>query len=158
MGTRYPAELVEWVKDNYLLMDTAELAAGCNERFGTNMNLKAMNSMKKRYGLKGGPRVKIYSDIFPKEVCEYILGNYKGIGPTEMAEKCSRIFGREYTAQQLKSFYKNKHINSGKTGRFEKGQKSWNKGKPMSQEQYAKQPCSKKAIGHITICRLAQGL
>lgn len=41
MGTRYPAGLVEWVKDNYLLMDTAELAAGCNERFGTNMNLKA---------------------------------------------------------------------------------------------------------------------
>lgn len=138
MASRYPKGMIEWVQQHYLEYDLPELTRKINEMFGTSMNAKAVSSMKKRYKLSGAPRAKIYTDTFPEEICRFIEANYIGTGHKEMAEMLWQQFGREYTPQQIKSFYANRKLNSGLTGHFVKGQESHNKGQKMSREQYEK--------------------
>lgn len=68
------------------------------------------------------------------EIKAFILANYVGTGHIKMAEMVNKKFGTNVTKNQVKSFYGNKHINSGVTGRFEKGQLAYNKG--MKQTDY----------------------
>ena len=138
MASRYPAGMVEWIRDHYMHMTLSELTAQCNSIFGTELGNKAMSSLKKRYGFNGGPRQKIYSQLFPEEIYQFILANHKGTGHQAMANKIKEQFGVEYTKQQIKSFYANHDLNSGLTGHFEKGKPSHNKGVSMSPEIYEK--------------------
>lgn len=138
MAPRYKDGLLDWVKENYLEMDVQELTARCNEKFGTALTVKAMGSLKKRYGLKGSPRARVFSQIFPPEICEYIEANYEGVGHQAMADKIRKEFGQEYTKQRIKTYYANHDLNSGLTGHFQKGQTSHNKGIKMSPEVYEK--------------------
>lgn len=160
-ANRYPEGMVEWIRQQYLKMDVQQLTKECNSRYGTNLGTKAMGSLKKRYGFSGGPRAKIYSEAFPEEISAFITKNYKGTGRKEMCEMLLREFGKEYTANQIKSFYTNHNLNSGITGHFEKGHQSHNKGKKMGPEQYEKakatmfqkgnRPHNAAAIGDTTI-------
>lgn len=138
MASRYPEGLLEYVKANYMQQDLRELTKNVNEIYGTNMSEKAMSSMKKRYKLSGGPRARVFSQVFPPDICRFIESNYEGVGHQAMADKIREEFGQEYTAQQIKSYYANHDLNSGLTGHFQKGQPSHNKGVKMSPEVYEK--------------------
>lgn len=63
---------------------------------------------------------------------EYVLKNYKGCGPKEMAQRLDQ------PTKVVLAFYKNHKLNSGLTGRFEKGHTPWSKGK--TPEQICKTP------------------
>lgn len=88
-----------------------------------------------------------------------LLGLDIGIGPTEMADKLNKEFGTGYTASQLNGYYSNHHLNSGLTGRFEKGHVPANKGKHpptvgrMAETQFKKGhlPHNTKPIGYERI-------
>lgn len=58
-----------------------------------------------------------------EEQAAYVLANYKGVGPKEMAERIGA------TRMEVKAFYHNRHLNSGVTGYFPKGHVPWTKGK-----------------------------
>ena len=133
---RTPAEIEDFIRANYLSMDLQELTDRINETFGTDYSYKAISSLKKSRGLKGAPKKKVYSDVFPKEVCDFIKANYKGRTYWEMIGLLKEYFGREYKPAQIKAFYGSRHLNSGMTGRFKKGQPSYNKGKKMPPEVY----------------------
>ena len=60
---------------------------------------------------------------------KFLLENYKGIGNKELTELINEKFNTNFSTQQIKGYKRNHHLDSGLTGRFEKGQKSWNKGK-----------------------------
>lgn len=135
---RYPEGMLDWIRENYMQLTLPELTEICNAKFHTSLNTKAMSSLKKRYKLTGAPRAKVYSKIFPEEVAAFIEKNHKGTGHQAMADLIRQQLGMEYTAQQIKSFYKNHNLNSGLTGHFVKGQPSHNKGVPMSPEVYEK--------------------
>lgn len=47
MANRYPPGMVDWIRENYINMTLPELTEACNERFGLDMNKKAMSSLKK---------------------------------------------------------------------------------------------------------------
>lgn len=85
----------------------------------------------------GGAKVQIYSELFPKEICEYILSHYKGTGYQDMAALLWQEYGRRYTRQQIRSFYRNRHLDSGLRGNLEKGH-GWNKGKKLPPHVYEK--------------------
>lgn len=70
--------------------------------------------------------------IFTDEIKDYMLKNYVGVGPSGMAERLNNIYGTSYTRNQIKTFYQNNHLNSGLTGRFEKGIVSKHKGKKQT--------------------------
>ena len=138
MASRYPEGMVDWIKENYINLTLPELTEICNAKFKTSLSEKAMSSLKKRYGLTGAPRAKVYSERFPEEVCNFVESNYLGTGHQEMSNLIWEKFGLEYTKQQIKSYYKNHNLNSGLTGHFVKGHPSHNKGVKMSPEVYAK--------------------
>lgn len=138
MASRYPNGMIEWIREKYKDYDTNELTMECNARFRTNLTPTAMKSLKNRYHFCGGKKVNIYSNIFPKEVCEFIENNYIGTGHQKMCDMIKNEFGRNYTVSQIKSFYKNHSLNSGLTGQFHKGHEPANKGQEMSPEMYEK--------------------
>ena len=76
-----------------------------------------------------------------------------------MADMVNSEFGTEYTADQIKNYYGRHKLNSGLTGRFEKGHVSRNKGKHikttgrMAETQFKKghSPKNHKPVGTESI-------
>lgn len=73
---------------------------------------------------------------YTDEMREFILANYKGIYSQELADRFNNRFGTQVTASQMKSYKANHDLDSGMSGRFEKGHVPANKGKKMSPEVY----------------------
>lgn len=91
---------------------------------------------------------------YSQKVKDYIQENFKGVGHKEMAERLTAEFGIIYTASQIKSYYGNHGLNSGLTGRYEKGNHPHNKGKkgcaPGSEKGWFKKgqtPKNHKPVG-----------
>lgn len=66
---------------------------------------------------------------YTKEQEQFLIENNYGRYSNELAEMFNKKFGTSITARNIKTFRGNRKLNSGLTGRFEKGQKSWNKGR-----------------------------
>jgi hypothetical protein len=92
-----------------------------------------MKSYKQNHKLKSGTPVGLPkghpSKQFPAPVADFIRSNYLDVGPTEMTSKVNQAFDTAYTTKQIAAYYKNHQLNSGLTGRFEKGHMPPNKGK-----------------------------
>lgn len=92
---------------------------------------------------------------FPDEVRQYIEANYKGVGPTEMSKRIWNEFSFYMSPSQTKTYYKNHRLNSGLSGRFEKGRTPENKGKKGIHHQGSEkgwfkrghEPHNKKPVG-----------
>ena len=135
--SRYPAGLLEFVKEHYLTMDNRALAQEVVRVFGYPMTTKSMKTLKSNHHLSGGKRLRAYTPTYPERVCQFIEDSYMGTGYEQMRGMVNDRFGTNYSKEQIKSYYKNHHLNSGLKGDLEKG-RGWNKGKKMSPEQYAK--------------------
>ena len=133
MRTRYPNAVRKFVQDNSQGNSPAVLAQMINENFGTTytyLQIRAyLKNNKIRTGVKKGHGKKASTELYSLDVREYIQKNHKGCAGNDMAERLNLLFGTRYTGSQIRSYYKNNRINSGCTGRFEKGHVSVNKGK-----------------------------
>lgn len=87
---------------------------------------------------------------YSKEIKDFIEHNYKGCGPSSMAQLINKTFGTDYTKSQIRSYYGNHKLNSGITGRFEKGHIPANKGL----KGYCHPACKKTQFkkGHTPVC------
>lgn len=133
MARRYPKDVHDFIAANAAGRTTRELVSLVNARFGELFTEGSLKAYKSNHGLKSGigqgaPAGRP-TKLFPQEVMDYIMANYKGVGHTEMTALLNSQFGTKYTAQQLKAFYGNRKLDSGLTGRFEKGHIPANKGK-----------------------------
>lgn len=133
MAQRYPREVQDFIVANTPGRTTKQLTAMVNERFGLDVTPSAMRAYKINHHLKSGlppgsPAGTTFR-VFTEDAAKFILANYHGVGYAEMAKKIQERFGLTYTVTQMKSFYSNHHLNSGLTGRFEKGFVPANKGK-----------------------------
>lgn len=159
----YPPELHTFVAEHASGTNDRDLTELINARFGngyiTEPQVKAYRSNHHLpSGLPKG-RETYFSKTFPEPIVRYIMVNHVGIGPTEMADKLNEEFGTGYTASQLNGYYSNHHLNSGLTGRFEKGHVPANKGKHpptvgrMAETQFKKGhlPHNTKPIGYERI-------
>lgn len=161
MARRYPKEVHDFISENVEGRTTRDLTALVNEKFNIGMTEAQMKSYKQNHKLKSGTPNGLpkghYSKTFPEPVAKYIQKHHKGVGNKEMAERINRKFGASYTAKQLNAYYKNHSLNSGLTGRFEKGHVPPNKGKkgyhsPGSEKgwfQKGHDPKNKTPIGTI---------
>ena len=64
----------------------------------------------------------------PQEIKDFIYANYPGNGPKQMAGMIGESFGYQVTSSVIKSFYGNRHLHTGVSGCFQKGNEPWNKG------------------------------
>ena len=65
---------------------------------------------------------------YTEEQKQFIIDNNYGKYSKELADLFNQRFNTNITAKEIKYFRTNYRLNSGLTGRFEKGHKTWNKG------------------------------
>ena len=161
----YPPELHTFIAAHAAGTSSKDLADLINARFGDGYMTKGqVKAYRKNHHLPSGlphGRAIYFSKAFPEQIVKYIMANHVGIGPTEMANKLNEEFGTDYIASQVNSYYGNHHLNSGLTGRFEKGHVPANKGKHpptvgrMAETQFKKGnlPHNTKPIGYERISK-----
>ena len=124
MARRYPPEFHVFMREYIPGHTDKEVAKEATERFGIEVTASAVKSYKQNHKIRSGTPSGLPkghpSDVFPQQIVDYILKNYKGTGNKEMAERLNEKFGTSYTTKQLNSYYKNHGLKSGLTGRFEK--------------------------------------
>lgn len=165
MARRYPQEVHDFIRGNVAGRTTAELVEIVNARFGLDFTTSSMHAYKINHRLRSGtpcgkPR-GAPSKVFPQPVVDYIRANYTGVGRKQMTERLNAEFGTSYTERQIGAFYKNHKLNSGLTGRFEKGHVPANKGKKgvcapgIEKTQFKKGnlPGNTKPIGYERVSR-----
>lgn len=133
MSIRYPTEVHQFIRNNVVGRTAKELAEMTNAAFGTGFTAASMKSYKANHRLKsrtpcGLPKGRP-TELYPAEVVAYILENYRGTSYADMAAQLKDTFDREYTPAQIMNYYKNQKLNSGLTGRFQKGNIPSNKGR-----------------------------
>lgn len=133
MAVRYKPEVHDFIRTHLDQFTIQEMAEEVNRRFGTDFNYNKMKGYYQNHKLKTGKRQTIRSKLWPEDVVEVLLSNYKGRTYAEMLEVLREETGREYTQAQLKHYYHNHKLNSGLTGRFEPGHVPWTKGKKWSE-------------------------
>lgn len=70
---------------------------------------------------------------YTKEQKQFLIDNNYMKSSQELADMFNKEFGTNITKTNIKCFRGNNKLNSGLTGRFEKGQVSWNKGKKWAE-------------------------
>ena len=131
----YSAEHIAFLRENYPRMTRPELTKAFNQEFGLNKTEGAIKSTIKVHKIKSGrtsgkrpASIEIKSKLFNKEQVKFISDNYKEMSRKALLAALNDEFGLSIELNQLVAFVKNHKINSGRTGYFVKGQKSWNTG------------------------------
>ena len=125
MANRYPKEVHQFIEANVAGRTNRELTALVNEKFGSLFTESTMKSYKGNHGLKSGTPRSLPpgtpSKLYPAEVKQYILDHYVGTAWQDLADQLNTKFGTSYTQQQIGGYLKNHKLNTGRTGRFQKG-------------------------------------
>lgn len=133
MSKRYTSEQHEFLRSFIPGHRAAEISAAMKERFGIEMTESAVKAYKANKHINSGTKPgwdKGKSPrAFPEQVARYIEEHHKGVGYQDMADLVNKTFGTNYAGSQMKGFYHNHGLNSGLTGRFQKGHIPANKGK-----------------------------
>lgn len=149
---KYTEEMHQFIQEHYKEVPVKELTRLFNNHFNMDITNEAMRSYLTRRKMKNGrPYFKRYSEKYPKEIVDFIQKNHKGVGHQSMADMVNEKFGTSFSKEEMKGCYGRYHLNSGLTGRFEKGSVPPNKGKKMSSEVYAKAAPTMFKKGNVPI-------
>lgn len=139
---KYSREFYEFVRDNIKGTRYWQMCELVKEKFGIEISAKTMGAYCKNHKLRNGLFHK-HEGIRTKklttpEMDEYIKSINFMRTAKEVATMVNEKFGTDFTYEQIKRYRERNHLNSGLTGRFEKGHIPDNKGKKMSPEMYEK--------------------
>lgn len=114
-------------------MPIRDLAPAFNARFGTAKSYicikAALNNHRIKCGRGYGEHLMPESNIFSAEQIAFLKDNYRELSLRDLAAAFAVRFPEDKrTTGQIRSFLHNHGVNSGRTGYFEKGHESWNKG------------------------------
>ena len=144
MSRRYPKELIEYVKEHGHEGTIEEMSERIRKEFGIVIEYPAMKSFFSNHKIHAAPRKgrsATWAKITTPQMDEFIRDNVEGTGHQAMADMVNDKFGTSFTKEQMKAYYARNKLNSGLTGRFEKGHEPWTKGKHwkdyMSEEAQA---------------------
>lgn len=160
----YETKHLDFLREAYPIHRVPELTALFNKRFGldkTASQIKACLKNNKiicgrKPGFKPGERTK-YTD----HQIQWLTTHYVTLTLKELVPQFNAAFGLSETIEQVRAYLKNHGIVSGRTGRFDKGDKPWNTGMKGLQvggrsveTQFKKGsiPANVKPIGHERIC------
>ncbi len=126
----YTEEMIQFMRDNAPKTHSTNFTEAFNKKFNTTISVTGMisacNRNKVYFGrAKPNPKRKILSET----EMQYFLNIQYMQSAKEVAKLMSEYCNRTFTEMQIKNLRSRKKINSGLTGRFEKGQVSWNKGR-----------------------------
>ena len=96
---KYPKPVCDYIAAHASECSMREMAERVNRAFGTAFTEGKIKSFLRNHGLRNGRPNGVphgYSKLFPKDVQSYIIGNYRGVGPREMALRVNERFGTAY--------------------------------------------------------------
>lgn len=128
---KYTPQQIEFLRIGYLSMTVHDLTKAFNDRFGLKKTEVQITSALKNHGIRCGRKPKdrlMPLRLYTEKQARFIAKNYAGQSIAEMTALFNDRFGTDRTQQQIKTFVHNRGITSGRTGRFEKGNKPWNTG------------------------------
>ena len=153
---KYPDEITDFVREHGHEGSVREMQERVNSRFGTSFTYDQMKSMFSRHKIHAAPRLgRKYPDkrITTPEMDTFIREHLEGTGYQSMADLLNARFGTSFTKDQMKNYYSRNKLDSGLTGRFEKGSIPANKGKTwdefMSPESQAASRRTTFKPGHL---------
>ena len=155
---RYNKEQHEWLASFIPGHTCVEVAEEFNKRFELKITPAKVKSYKTNHKIKSGTlkgKPKWSGPVWTKEMADFVIANNKGRTHKEMAELVSKTFHKEINVKQIKAIRGRLKIDSGLTGRFEKGHVPPNKGRkgyhaPGSEKGWFKkgsQPWNKMKVG-----------
>lgn len=129
----YTEEHIEFLREGFKTMSIRNLTVAFNEEFSLCKSASAIGTTLLRNNITtktlNRPRtLKGNYRTFTKEQVDYIKEEYKLLGVKDLTEAFNKQFGTDKKVNQLKCLITNQGIQSGRTGCFEKGHASWNKG------------------------------
>lgn len=152
---KYSQEFYEFVRDNIKGTRYWQMCELVKEKFGIEISEKAMNSYCRNHKLRNGLFHKKEgirtNKLTTPEMDEYIKSINFMRTAKEVATMVNEKFGTNFTYEQIKGYRKRNHLNSGLTGRFEKGHIPDNKGKKMPPEIYEKCKATMFKKGHAPV-------
>lgn len=131
MRFRYSQEHLDFLREGYLQMQVPELTEAFNKRFGMRKSVQAIKCALSNHGFKcgrppGNPKGTLR--VFTPEQIEFLRVQYQRQALPELTRHFNEAFGTRRTAMSIRAALHNRRFPSGRTGRFEKGGSSWNKG------------------------------
>ncbi len=143
-------------------MKVYDLTKAFNKHFRLKKTATAIGSALKKHKIRCGrehrDRLIDWRRLNTPGQELFIAKNYPGKSILEMTKLFNLRFKTARTQGQIKSFVKNHGIVSGRTGCFEKGHESWNKGTKglvaanKTSFKKGRVPANIKPIGHERIC------
>lgn len=130
---RYTKEQHEFLQA-YIPGHTAqEIVEAFNSKFHMQLTTSKVKSYKKNHDIKSGTmrgkRAGSGGPVWTKELIEYLREINYGKSAQEVADALNAKFHTDFDRQQIKSIRGRLKLNSGLTGRFEKGHEPPNKGR-----------------------------
>lgn len=153
----YPPDLEPWIREKFKTYTAQQISSMVKKEWNIDMTSSQVHAYTQNhrihYGRKG--KKKPEKKITTPEIDAFIYEHYKGTGYLEMANLVNERFGTSYTVAQIANYYNRNHLNSGRTGQFEKGHVPSTKGKkwdefmsPESQDASRKTQFKKGHIPH----------
>lgn len=126
MRINYTQEMYDYILEIAPGRLNSETADMFNKKFGTNLSAKTIKSYKGNHKIVSKISKIDYSKIKHKkllndEQVEYLKSVYQGISNRECTRLMNEKFNTSFSCQQIKAQKRNLHLDSGLTGRFEKG-------------------------------------
>lgn len=160
----YSSEMVAFLSVGFKRWRVPELARQFNLKFGLDKSESSIKACLKNKGITCGRKVGLRSGERPlkydAEQIEWLKLNYPILQLTDLVKAFNHVFELSESTSQVRAFLKNHNITSGRTGQFEKGSESWNKGKSFtaggrsSETRFKKGsvPANRKPLGSERIC------
>lgn len=128
----YTASMLEFLRANYVKKSLAETTTLFNFAFSckkTEQQIKAAcTNHRIACGRKQGELTKGKLRSFTNEQFEWVKRKYKSLTIEQITIEFNQTFDTSKTVNQIRAFTRNHGMKSGRTGRFVKGQKTWNAG------------------------------
>lgn len=116
MRTVYSEQMLEFLRQNVDGMSMRELAERFNEKFGTDVGRKAIIACVNRRGWGNGRSHQ--SNVFPEEARQFMADYCQGNRPREMQRLLREAFGREWSVEQIRAYYRKHGLKCGVAGRY----------------------------------------
>lgn len=130
---RYTKEQIEWLNAYIPGHKSRETAEAFNKRFDRQVTPEQVHSYQTNHkihtGTKKGKPAGCGGPVWTKELCDYLREINYGKIAQEAADAINAKFNTSFSRMQIKGIRARLHLNSGLTGRFEKGRIPENKGR-----------------------------
>lgn len=142
MYKKYTPEQIAYLREIAPGRYLYQIVQMMNERFSTALSASQIKCLMVRNGIKNGMQLRCPPEkvrrLTTPEQDTWIKAHSAGKTSAELIAMIKEKFGIVFTVEQIKGYKNRKRINTGLTGRFEKGHIPFNKGRKIPAEVYAK--------------------